>query len=92
MLGLQVQWRLHPPLLPKLIGASLRVAACLMESRTIKEMRKELDRLMLEQIQSMKQQTFGGLSAEEIRQQEERLNRIRELSADYLAALKRQDR
>jgi hypothetical protein len=62
-----------------------------MESRTIKGMRKELDRLMLEQIQSMKQQTFGGLSAEEIRQPEERLNRIRELSADYLVALKRKD-
>lgn len=59
-----------------------------MESRTIKEMRQELDRLMLEQIESTKQQTFGGLSTEEMRQQEDRLKRIRELSADYLAALK----
>lgn len=43
---------------------------------------------MLEQIESTKQQTFGGLSAEEMRKQEDRLKRIREVSADYLAALK----
>jgi hypothetical protein len=59
-----------------------------MESRTIKEMRQELDRLMLEQIESTRQQTFGGLTAKEMQQQEDRLKRIRELSADYLAALK----
>jgi hypothetical protein len=63
-------------------------AARIMGSRTIKEMRQELDRLMLEQIESTKQQTFGGLSAEEMRKQEDRLKRIREVSADYLAALK----
>ena len=61
-----------------------------MESRTIKEMRQELDRLMLEQIESTRQQTFGGLTAQEMQQQEDRLKRIRELSADYLAALKRE--
>jgi hypothetical protein len=53
-------------------------------------MRQELDRLMLEQIESTKQQTFGGLTAQEMQQQEDRLKRIRELSADYLAALKRE--
>jgi DNA-binding MarR family transcriptional regulator len=62
-----------------------------MEVRGVKEIREELRRLMNEQAASLKKETFGGLSQEEIRQQDERLNRIRELSADYLAALKRND-
>jgi hypothetical protein len=43
---------------------------------------------MEEQADSLKRQTFGGLSAEELREQDWRLKRIRELSADFLAALK----
>jgi hypothetical protein len=50
----------------------------------------ELRQLMLEQIESLKKQTFGGLSREELSQQEARLKRIREVSADFFAALKRQ--
>jgi hypothetical protein len=42
-------------------------------------LREELNQLMLEQIKSLKAQTFGGLSAEELRKQDERLNRIRVL-------------
>ena len=34
-------------------------------------------------------QTFGGLNEEQFREQAERLKRIREVSADFLAALKR---
>ena len=45
--------------------------------------------MMREQIESLKAQTFGGLSDEELREQQERLKRIRELSADYLSAVKR---
>ena len=59
-----------------------------MEDRSLEEIRDELQRLMQEQVESLKAQTFGGLSEEELRQVDERLNRIRELSADYLAALK----
>jgi hypothetical protein len=59
-----------------------------MEGRTLKEIRDELQHLMLEQVESLKAQTFGGLTEEELRQQDGRLNRIRELSADYLSALK----
>jgi hypothetical protein len=44
---------------------------------------------MLEQIESLKAQTFGGLNEEQFREQAERLKRIREVSADFLAALKR---
>jgi hypothetical protein len=51
-------------------------------------LREELSQLMLEQIKSLKAQTFGGLSEEELRKQDERLNRIREVSADFLAMLK----
>jgi len=44
---------------------------------------------MLEHIESLKTQTFVGLDEEGLRQQEELLKRIREVSAAFLAALKR---
>jgi hypothetical protein len=62
-----------------------------MASRSIQELREELSRLMEDQIASLKRERFGGLSPDEIRQREERLKQIREVSADYLAALKRND-
>jgi hypothetical protein len=61
-----------------------------MSNRGAEESRRELDRLMQDQVESLKKRTFGGLGDEELRQEEERLKRIREVSADYLAALKRQ--
>jgi hypothetical protein len=60
-----------------------------MDGRSIEEIRDELERMMREQIESLKAQTFGGLSDEELREQQERLKRIRELSADYLSAVKK---
>jgi hypothetical protein len=54
------------------------------------ELRDELNRLMLEEIECLKKQTFGGLNEEELRLQQERLKRIREVSADFIAALQRQ--
>jgi hypothetical protein len=63
-----------------------------MESRNAEELRDQLNRLLMEEIESLKKQTFGGLNEEELREQEQRLKRIRELSADYLAALKRDQR
>lgn len=60
-----------------------------MSVRSVEELRRELDRLMREQVESMRIETFGGLGEEELRQQRERLKRIREVSADFLAALKR---
>lgn len=59
-----------------------------MVGRLLEELREELRRLMEEQAKSLKMQTFGGLSAEELQEQDRRLKRIREVSADYLAALK----
>lgn len=67
----------------------LRVRWCIMAERSVEELRDELNRLMEEQMESLRKQTFGGLDEEELRQHEERLKRIRELSADFLAALKR---
>jgi hypothetical protein len=55
----------------------------------ISEIREELRRLMEEQIDSLTEQAFGGLGKEEARRQDQRLKRIREVSADLLAALKR---
>jgi hypothetical protein len=51
------------------------------------KIRRELERLMREQLESVELQTFGGLSEEELDQQKARLKRIREVSADYLGAL-----
>ena len=60
-----------------------------MAERSLEELRDELNRLMLEHIESVGNETFTGLNEEELRQREERLKRIREVSAGYLAALKR---
>jgi hypothetical protein len=46
---------------------------------------------MTEHIESVRKQTFLPLSEQELQQQTERLKRIREVSADYLAALKETD-
>ena len=62
-----------------------------MDGRSAKELRDELNRLLLEQIESLKSATFIGLSPEDLRREEVRLKRIREVSADFLAALKRED-
>jgi hypothetical protein len=61
-----------------------------MGGRSLGDLSDELRRLMLEQIESLKKQTFGGISKEELREQEERLKRIRQVSADFFAALKRE--
>jgi hypothetical protein len=50
--------------------------------RRLEELREELSKLMLEQVQSLKKQTFGGLDSAELRKQDERLNRIREKMID----------
>ena len=60
-----------------------------MDGRSTEEVREELEEVMREQIESLQAQTFGGLSEEELREQQERLKRIRELSADYLSAVKK---
>jgi hypothetical protein len=61
-----------------------------MAGRSAAELREELGRLMEEQMESLKKQTFLGLDKVELHRQEERLKRIREVSADFLAALKRE--
>jgi hypothetical protein len=59
-----------------------------MERGELKKIRDELKTLMLAQIESLRAQTFGGLSEQQLREEDERLKRIREVSADFLAALK----
>ena len=60
-----------------------------MDSPNVEELRDELERLMREHIDSMTKQTFLGISPEDLRQEKERMQRIREVSADFLEALKR---
>jgi hypothetical protein len=61
-----------------------------MASRSVDELRDELNRLMLEHIESVKAETFlGRLDEEAWLQEQKRLKRIREVSADLLLALRR---
>jgi hypothetical protein len=60
-----------------------------MDGANVEELRDELERLMREHIDSMAKQTFLGISPEDLRQEKERMQRIREVSADFLEALKR---
>jgi hypothetical protein len=60
-----------------------------MDGPSVEKLRDELTRLMLEHIESMKTRTFLGIGPEEVRREKERLQRIREVSADFLEALKR---
>jgi hypothetical protein len=59
-----------------------------MNRPSIHQLRDELEQLMREHIDTMQKQTFVGLSAEEFRREQERVERIREVSADFLEALK----
>ena len=61
-----------------------------MSGRSLAELREELARLMEEQLENLRDQTFLGPSEQALRRQEEQLQRIREVSADFLAALKRE--
>ena len=79
----------HPDTSTGFANVCLLVRWCTMAERSVEELRDELNRLMEEQMESLRKQTFGGLDDEELRQHEARLKRIRELSADFLAALKR---
>ena len=60
-----------------------------MDRPSVEKLSLELERLMREQIESLARQTFLGITAEELLREKERLQRIREVSADFLEALKR---
>jgi hypothetical protein len=60
-----------------------------MDGPSIEQLRDELTRLMREHIESIQKQTFLGISPEEVLLERDRLQRIREVSADFLEALKR---
>ena len=60
-----------------------------MDRRSVEHLGNKLSRLMAEQIASLEKQTFLGFDEKEFRKERDRLKRIRELSADYLAVLKR---
>lgn len=60
-----------------------------MDGSSVEQLRDELQRLMHEHIESMQRQTFLGISPEELRRQKELMERIREVSADFLEALKK---
>ena len=63
-----------------------------MEDPSVGKLRDELERLMREHIESMQRETFLGISPEDLQREKERMQRIREVSADFLEALKRLQR
>jgi hypothetical protein len=60
-----------------------------MDRPSVEKLSVELERLMREQIESLARQTFLGITSEELLREKERLQCIREVSADFLEALKR---
>lgn len=63
-----------------------------MDGPSIEKLRDELTRLMREHIENMQKRTFLGISPEDVQLEKQRLQRIREVSADFLEALKRLSR
>ena len=53
------------------------------------ELKRELGRLMAEQIASLEWQSFMGIDDAELRRQEKRLTRIREVSAELILAMRK---
>ena len=62
-----------------------------MDGRSADEVRDNLDRLMLEHIESVKKATFGGLSEDELLEQIDRLERIRDVSSHYILIMQNRD-
>jgi hypothetical protein len=60
-----------------------------MDGSNVEKLRDELTKLMREHIEGMQRRTFLGITPEELLREKERLERIREVSADFLEALKR---
>ncbi len=54
------------------------------------EIKREMSRLMEEHLESLRKQAFVPPDNEQIEADEKRLKRIREVSADYLAAMARE--
>ena len=55
------------------------------------ELREDLTSLLAEQMASLKRQTFGGVDKKEFENQVDRLKRIRELPANYIAAMQKDE-
>jgi predicted metal-dependent hydrolase len=60
-----------------------------MDDSSIERLRDELLLLFQENLERLEKQVFMGITPEEFRQQKERLERIREVSAELLGALER---
>ncbi len=60
-----------------------------MDHPSVESLRDELERLMKEHIEVTQRRTFLGITPEEVLQEKQRLERIREVSAEFLEALKK---
>jgi hypothetical protein len=59
-----------------------------MKRRSADELKQELQKLMREHLDSLRNREFLAPSREQLQNEEELLTRIREVSADYLVAMK----
>lgn len=60
-----------------------------MKYRSISDLNAEMSRLIHEHVESLENQTFVTPNEEQLQKEKERLQRIREVSAEYLAVIKR---
>jgi hypothetical protein len=60
-----------------------------MRGPSVEKLRKELKRLMRQHLESLEKETFLGITPEGLRLQRKQLQRIRDVSAVFLEALKR---
>jgi hypothetical protein len=67
----------------------LRRRVIFMNIPSVDKLRDELEQLMKEHIEATERRTFLGITPEEVLQEKERLERIREVSAEFLHALKK---
>jgi hypothetical protein len=60
-----------------------------MKRRRVDELKQELQKLMQEHVENLKKREFLAGTKEQLQKEEELLTRIREVSADYIVAMRR---
>jgi hypothetical protein len=60
-----------------------------MKRRRVDELKQELQKLMQEHVENLKKREFLAGTKEQLQNEEELLTRIREVSADYIVAMRR---
>jgi hypothetical protein len=73
----------------KRVAFFLKLLGMPMKRRSVDELRQELQNLMQERVEALKKREFLPATREQFQNEEDLLTRIREVSADYLVAMRR---